>query len=176
MSILNALKQEAKRSRYIWELAAWIKTAYLNQPLAVGGTTALTGLLLFYVAIWNPAAAFSKRSTDQYKVNAELLAWMKAHETQARAMNADGTHNITSPAGSLLSVVDSLAKNYSVVLQRYEPNGEDGIRVWLENAEFNSVVQWLEQLAIQHIQVSSVSIDKKPTEGRVDARLELSSF
>jgi general secretion pathway protein M len=55
-----------------------------------------------------------------------------------------------------------------------EPDGSTGVRVWLEDASFDSVVGWLGVMASRYgVDVDTASMERAATTGRINARLSL---
>lgn len=133
-------------------------------------------LFLIYFLIWRPVAAYHDDALSERQSAADLLAWMQQNEDEVRGMAAAGER----PAGatqitdvrSLMSTVTASAGKAGVSLQRFEPSGEDGMRVWLEDAPFNQVSNWLEQLTREHgIVIDQAAIDREDKPGIVSVRL-----
>ena len=59
-------------------------------------------------------------------------------------------------------------------LKRIEPEGGDGVRVWLDGVAFDDLVKWLGTLSTSHgVDVVSASLERDEAAGRVNARLTL---
>jgi general secretion pathway protein M len=75
---------------------------------------------------------------------------------------------------SLVVIVDRSARDAGLgaALTRNQPVGDDGIRVRLENASFDSLARWLAALnAGSGLSIESATFDRAPDEGRVHASL-----
>lgn len=73
-------------------------------------------------------------------------------------------------ANAINSEVRRQAARYGVVIQRFEPSGSD-IKVWVEDARYPNVVQWiggLESIGVTH---SELAMDNRPKPGFVNARV-----
>ena len=61
-----------------------------------------------------------------------------------------------------------------LTLQRFEPSGENAIRLWLEDVPFASVAAWLEQLRNDHgVVIDQAAMDRDEQPGTVSVRLTL---
>lgn len=105
---------------------------------------------------------------------------MQANEqTIQRLGNAGGASTSASadkPADgrTLMALVTRSAGEAGLSLQRFEPSGEDAIRVWLENAPFAEVAAWLERLNGSHgVVIDQAAMDRASEPGRVSVRLTL---
>ena len=58
--------------------------------------------------------------------------------------------------------------------KRYQPVGDSGLSLWLENSAFNQLVLWLERLEKRHgIRVDEISVERAAQDGVVNVRLVL---
>ena len=57
-------------------------------------------------------------------------------------------------------------------MKRVQPDGTNKARVWLENANFDVVIGWLEELERRYgVTVETVTFEKQQEAGLVDARI-----
>jgi len=145
--------------------------------LIIGAVVLLMALM--YLLAWEP---FIKKSASLEKSNQEnelLLTWMEQSADEARKLQAK--LKASGPSGStkgqsLLGVVDKTAKsgNLGKSVKRVQPDGQTKAHVWLENANFNDVIKWLENLQHrQGIHIVTSVIEKQEEAGLVNARLVL---
>ena len=100
-----------------------------------------------------------------------MLAWLRSHEAEAGNAAGGAAAARTEP---LATLVNKTADENGVSIRRYEPAGEDGVRLWLEGASFNALVKWLFLLEGSHgIRAEEFSIERESTPGLVSARLTL---
>ena len=119
--------------------------------------SALTILVLIFSWVIQPTISSIK--TSENKLAAELKFHTKLKEN-AFLFKSTGA-NTNNNNGSILSRVNGLAKEKGIKLKRFEPNGDSGLRVWLEKINFNSAIDWIETLEVeQGIKVEQISIDK----------------
>ncbi|WP_197470108.1 type II secretion system protein GspM, partial [Oleiphilus sp. HI0117] len=76
----------------------------------------------------------------------------------------------------LVSSVTNLAKQQKVALKRFEPSGDNKLKVWVDDASFDKVISWLSRLKSSlGVRVEQISIDKDDAPGKISARMTLSS-
>lgn len=83
---------------------------------------------------------------------------------------------VTGPDRSLMARVDEGLRDagLSSVLSRIEPDGDGRVRLWLEEASFDTVVAWLEGLTDRaRVKVIDASVDRSEGPGLVRVRLTL---
>jgi general secretion pathway protein M len=74
-----------------------------------------------------------------------------------------------------MALVTRTAGESGLTLQRFEPSGDDAIRVWLEQVPFGQVASWLEMLNTDNgVEIEQASMDRQDEPGLVSVRLTLS--
>jgi len=139
----------------------------------VNGLLLLLVVAVLYFIFWLPAYEYKSNATDGYRNEKELNLWMqsKAPLVKGRFSGA-GTQSLTK---SLLSVVNETSKSYGVVLQGAKPQGNDNLRISLNNVSFSSLLSWVNYLYVTYgIQISNINIDKEDKPGKVRVNLVLS--
>jgi len=86
--------------------------------------------------------------------------------------NAAQVRRAPAAGGSVLGTANALAGSSGLALSRVEPQGEDGVRVWIERADFNAVAGWLGQLVAQGVRIDEAQVERRP-EGGVSGRFTL---
>ncbi len=134
-------------------------------------------LVLLYLLVWLPSERYAERAERDVERQSAQLAWMKQNEPVARqlASRSSPTAATGLQGQSLLSVVSNAAKQHSIELRRFEPEGDSRIRVWLEKVSFNQMLLWLDVLNKEYgIQTEQIAVDRDANPGIVTARLTLS--
>lgn len=85
--------------------------------------------------------------------------------------NSSGTQSFD--VNSINSEVRRQAARYGLELQRFEPDGER-LKVWLEDARYPSVIQWLGGLEMMGITQTELTLDNRPKPGFVNVRVTFS--
>ncbi|MGD8526784.1 MAG: type II secretion system protein M [Thioalkalispiraceae bacterium] len=137
--------------------------------------SALVVIVLFIV--YQSWASFSAHVADlQHRVDnqQETLDWMQQAAREVKILQGANVVG-ERPKGKqlLLGLIDRTAKQNQLNnnLQKVQPEGEQGVRVWLENASFDNVVVWLDTLQFKHgLVVTDISIDKQGAVGNVNIR------
>lgn len=120
---------------------------------------------LFYLWIWVPVTEFPVKAERQLKAQMSLHQKMKDNAWRFQHAAVAG-----NAGQSVLAIVNSSARNQNIDLKRFEPEGESGLRIWLDDVRFNAVISWLTMLQTQYgIRASQISMDKS-TSGAVNVR------
>lgn len=127
-------------------------------------------LLLLVFAIVLPLHHFNADSIAAYRTQQETLAWMQSNRGAINKTSAVARN----PGDSVLTVANQSARALGLTFKRYEPNGERGVNLWLEQVPFDQVVHWLEVLE-RDFGVTAVdfSASRRNEAGLVDVRLNL---
>jgi len=154
-------------------IATW-QTRWRAMPLR--DQRALAGLTLFAVLIagWLGAVAplldYAQNSRDALQQAQADLAWMQANAAAARQAGAASGH--LAEGQSLLTAVNASARESGLNLQRFEPEGEQRVRVTLENAVFTDVMRWIVTLQNRYgLSIDSFNADQQAQPGIVNIRL-----
>ncbi|MCG5536827.1 type II secretion system protein GspM [Ectothiorhodospira mobilis] len=146
-----------------------------RRVLRLGGIA--LALILLWWGLWLPLTERVARSQQTVAELRADLAWMQA---AARAVRAGRGQEETPPTDrgerSLLGRVDATAREAGLAghLRRVQPDGEGTVRVWLDDAPFDAILQWLDPLQRRHgVRVGSLVVDRQAREGRVNARIVL---
>ena len=127
-------------------------------------------IVLLFKMILLPALGYLNSSSRAYQSQLDDYEWMVAKEPEARKqLESSGS----SLEGSLLSLASSTAKNHQLTFNRFEPIGNDRVRLWLEQVKFNDIVNWLGELeAEKGVSAVDISLDSA-SPGYVSVRLTL---
>ncbi len=135
-------------------------------------------LVLCYLAIWKPAQHFKESARTDMNYFQNLVSWIKENQQQVKlAAQTKGQQAGTiKNSQALVSAVSSKAKEHGLSLKRFEPSGDDKIRVWLEKSSFNNTVLWLQDMEKTYsIHVSQIGVERDQSGGLVNIRLTLKS-
>ena len=144
--------------------------------LMLGG--ALSVATLLYLLAWEPLAQESTNLANRVKAQSKTLVWMQQASQQIKQLRTQSP-NLARRADqrSLLSIVDSSAKRAKIrkPMQRIEPEGKSGVKLWIENVDFDALIRWLGGVERQSgLIVRRATISRnEATPGKVDSRLSL---
>ena len=157
-------------------MKAWLSRLEPRQrQIVIAGAVTLAGLLLWLLAI---QPLFDRLAMLEQTVAAqkETLRWMQEAAIEIQQLRAQGNRTGDLGGRSLLSVVDQSARAAGLGqgIRRVEPDGESRVRVRMEGVAFDTLMRWLAELHRRYgVRVTSVSIDRESSPGRVNVRLTL---
>lgn len=158
-------------------MRAWFAQLRPNDRRALIIGLAVLVVVLGYLFIWEPAAKHLVQLRQTVNEQQSLLTWMQqaAQQVQQLRGSTGGAAKIAD-GQSLLAVVDQSAKSghLGTAMKRVEPEGQNTVRVWFEQANFDDLVLWLEGLQrTYNVGVANIVIERQTTPGLVNVRLSL---
>lgn len=94
----------------------------------------------------------AEKAQQQAMQEKELQAWFQSNIPLL-------SKNAVNNGLSVLDTVSSSAGGLGINMKRFEPDGEQ-VRVWLENADFAKVANWLNNLNEQGVQAQEVHFEQ----------------
>ncbi|TNC82526.1 MAG: hypothetical protein C9356_03655 [Oleiphilus sp.] len=139
---------------------------------------ALVVLALFlYAALWQPARSYMMAAKAEVEQRKDLLALVQDNKAALKQLvGQSGSSSQKLDSQQLVSTVTNLAKRQGLNLKRFEPSGQNEVKVWVDNASFDKLIQWLSLMhSSVKVRVEQISLEKEDAEGLVNARITLSS-
>lgn len=138
----------------------------------IGGV--VLAVILGYFLGYEPLALQNTKLQSVVERQAEDLRWMQ------HARKSLATQDVAAPVPvsnkPLLVIVDQTIQQAGLkaLLKRVQPEGTTKIRVWIEQAPFANLVQWLDDLQRNHgVVVDTAGIEREQNVGTVNAKLVL---
>jgi general secretion pathway protein M len=136
---------------------------------------ALLVLFIAYLLLWQPYGGKRLQALrDNVAEQRATLAWMQQAALRAQQLRGGGAQ--AGSGQSLMTVVDQTAKknDLSAAMKRIEPAGDHSVRVWIEQASFDTLASWLNELNRSYsVHVQLITMDREAGPGRVNARITL---
>ncbi len=155
----------------------WWMSLEERERLLVAGAGVVLGIALFYLLAWEPL--FKTRAELQQAVHAQrnTLQWMQEAAREVRTLQAGGGAGALQGRNrSLLSVLDQTATQAGIrdQIERMEPEGRNGVKLWLDQVPFDTLMRWLDRLERHYgVHVRRATFTATDVSGFVDARLTL---
>jgi general secretion pathway protein M len=158
-------------------MKSWFYSLMPRERLMVTGCGAMVAVALAYLMIWAPFAEKHAQLGISVRAQQETLEWMRQASLQVQQLRTSNLRiAVINDPRSLLSIVDSTAEQAGVrePITRMEPEGDDGVKLSMENADFDAAIRWLGRLKRTHnVEVAQASITPSDVLGQVDAHLSL---
>ncbi len=133
-------------------------------------------LCVVYFLLWAPTWGYYQDSKKARDAAVQSLNYVKANEAEAReaAKKIGSAQKKSGSDQSSISIVTSSGRKSGVEIKRFEPSGNNKLRVWLEGVPFNNLVNWLDSLEKTYdISVQEIAIDRAEQSGYINGRLTL---
>ena len=156
-------------------MKAWFDALAPRERIMVSIAVVVVALLLVYAAAWSPLASSVTSLRESVDEQQSLKQWMQQSAAEVNRLRS----TVGGGAGdrrSLLAVVDQTSKQSQLApaVKRIEPDGQELVRVSLEQVAFDDLVTWLGNLQRSFgVSVADVSIERQADSGRVNVRLTL---
>jgi general secretion pathway protein M len=157
----------------IERLRAWWAGLAERERRVVGAGGVALGLILVYLLVWEPLT--TARVQRELSLQAARAMAVQLEELAAVAGRA-GRPAIQGKDQSLLAVVDQSRKASALTKppSRLQPEGDNTVRIWLEDVPFDALVRWLGDLHTRYgVRVDNADIERESGPGLVNARLTL---
>ncbi|HHM04729.1 MAG TPA: type II secretion system protein M [Gammaproteobacteria bacterium] len=153
----------------------WFLGLSPRERVMVAGGSALVLALMTYTLLWEPLVQDLARVEQALAEQRDLKVWMQGAAEEVRRLRGRGAGG-QADTRSLLAVVDNTARQarLSGAVKRIQPDGQARVRVTLEQASFDDLIQWLGTLeARKGVHVAELTVDRREQAGQVNARVTL---
>lgn len=134
---------------------------------------AFMAILLFYLLVWSPLNQSIQRNQTAIENQKELLSWVQQHANRIIQLKQSGG-SAAGFSGSLTQAVNLSANQNDIMITRMQPQN-DQLQVWVDEADFNNVLNWLEAIEGQGIVIMDADFSQTSTPGQIRIRrLQLS--
>ena len=123
---------------------------------------------LFYFAILSPLNQSIAQQQNKLTSQTALLAWVEESAVRAQQLRLTQGTSVTF-TGSLPQAVSSTSQQHNIAVSRMQPQGDE-LQVWIDDADFNALLSWLNALERRGITVIQVDIAEADKPGNVKVR------
>ncbi|MBT0587861.1 type II secretion system protein GspM [Alteromonas oceanisediminis] len=123
---------------------------------------------LFYFFIWSPLNTNIERQRNTIADQQELLTWVQQSAQRAIQLRQSGRSG-GAFNGSLPQAVNQTTARYDIAISRMQPQGDE-LQVWVDQAAFNSVIDWLNALETMGVVILQVDVTEAESPGQIRIR------
>lgn len=134
--------------------------------VSVAAFAVLIGLV--YFAIYAPLQDSIAQGKNTLNSQKELLTWVSQNANRAIQLRQSGSQG-SNYQGSLPQAVNQTAGRANISISRMQPQGDD-IQVWVDNAQFDNVLTWLDSLEKMGISIIEADIAEGDSAGNIKIR------
>jgi general secretion pathway protein M len=155
----------------------WLAGLEPRERLMVYLAAGVLLLVLVYLLLLRPFHVSHDRLRAGVADQRETVQWMQQSAAQVKQLQRSAASTSGGLGGrSLLSATDAAARAAGLgpSLKKVEPDGSQGVRVWLDGARFDDMVGWLDVMGTRYgVDVDTITIERGGSPGLVNARLNL---
>jgi general secretion pathway protein M len=159
------------------EITNWYRGLQQRERQLVLAASVVIIITLLYLIIWEPIHNGLEQQTQKYQSQIEILEWMQAAASEARALQLSGVSNKRSGSSqpvTLLVEKSAATAGLKPYMSKLESTSDKGARVTLDAASFDQMLLWLNTLQVQYgVTVSSANLDRDNKPGAVNLRMTL---
>ncbi len=123
---------------------------------------------IFYWGLWAPLNQGITQQTQLLNNNKQLVSWVEEQSLRAvQLRRSQGSNRQVS--GSLPQIVTSSSANFALTISRMQPQGDE-IQVWIDEAPFNNLLSWLNNLEQRGIVIDQVDVAEANDPGMIKVR------
>lgn len=157
----------------------WFNNLTFRERQMVLAAVAVIVVFIIY-QLWSSFSSHVDELRARVDNQQNIQSWMQQAATEVQQLRGVGATD-SRPKGKqlLLGLIDRSARQNKLEsnLQKVQPEGEQGVRIWLEKASFDNMVIWLDNLQHQHgLVITDISLDSQDATGTVNARVLVESF
>ena len=158
------------------KLKDWFYSLQPRERTLIAGGGILVALAAIYLLALGPFLSAVKASGARVATKEGDLVWMRSFAGEVKVLGANAAANPAPSGESLVVLIDRTARECGLgqALSGQTPNGENSIRVRLDNADFDKLLVCLSNLQQVHaLSIEQASIDRTGTPGFVNVGLTL---
>jgi general secretion pathway protein M len=158
-----------------FQLQNWLFKITLRERIMVISASIFAGMALIWLLLLNPLYSTKAKLNVSVYEKANLLNDL---QQRAATLNRESKERIPNQelSQSIVLVIDKTARlrGLSGYLKRNQPDGNNKVRLRFENAPFDELVRWLNDVKTGHgLKAISASIDRSESPGRINCSLIL---
>ncbi|MDF2075793.1 type II secretion system protein M [Pseudomonas mendocina] len=166
MGLSESLQQHWQRS----PLALRWQALPARDRLALVALGVFLLLVLFYLALWQPAQRHAQDARAAFEEQRALYAYLQSRAPQVQGRDLQPRASIDPVR--LQGVVTATAAEQGLVIERLDTEGFAAVQVSLQPVAFAQLLRWIEALEGLGIRVEEAGLDRAE-ENRVISRLSL---
>ena len=151
------------------DLVSKFKALTEREQLLVMVSSIVIVVGIFYFAIWSPLNSNIEKQRSLISDQQELLSWVQQSANRALQLRQSSQGGQTNFNGSLPQAVNQTTARFKIAISRMQPQGQE-LQVWVDQAPFDSVIDWLNALEKMGIVILQVDVTEAEAPGQIKIR------
>lgn len=131
-----------------------------------------------WLYVWKPVQEQRASSASRAQAELNTLAEVRSGAQTLKALQRSGgpKPNLAARNTSLGALVDNSIRRSKLAsgLDKIQPDGENSVKIWLKDVEFNALAVWLNLMKTRYQATAvNVGIERSDVSSKVSARLTL---
>lgn len=155
----------------------WVRLQPRERRVIVVATAVTAALFAWLFAV---EPFYSSLAHKQQRIESlrEDVAWMRHAATEAAGLQgmAGGDEAVDRGGRPLLTITEETARTHGISerVRRIQPEGQNAVRVTIEDVAFNDLLRWLDLLVRHHgVRIGGFVVERQAVAGTVNARVTL---
>ena len=151
----------------------WFNNLTRQEQLMLLLVSLVLVLYLLFVLVLRPQSAAIASMQTQNQLARESLAAVQQLAAEYKVLEKTSAAS-TGVKQNLTRLIDSSVKNNQLTMNRFQPSSSGDVQVRFENAVYNNVLAWLNQLENEHgLLIKDLSITTGAAPGLVNVSVRL---
>ena len=147
------------------DVKKWLSSQSMSSQFLIGMAVALIVILLWLEFVFDPWQRKINLSRSQVEDKVETIQWMQAQaKKNKRVITAAGSKpsNGAKPRSSLITRIEQTSKRIKIYssIERISPDKSGRVKVWINNADFNLWLKWVETIKPQGIDMVEARVSQ----------------
>ena len=152
----------------------WFAALEQREQLSLVALGFALALYLLYMVAWAPLAERREQLAAQNEGAAQSLQRVDAMVSEIIRLRDGGGGGVNAARRNLTALVNQSTSRHGLQVSRLQPNSRGDIQVRLENAVFDDLLAWLDEVENREgLLVNEVAITRAGATGRVNATVRL---
>ena len=155
---------------------AWFRERSPREQMLLLAGAGMLLLVTLWLLVWEPVSHKRGQFSARVEQQQQILLQLRQLASEAGRIGVIPAGNLDRGDQSLLSLTDRTvrAAGLAGALRRIEPDGDNRVRLWLQQAQFDPMMSWLQSLARDYgVHVYAANVDLGERAGLVVADITL---
>ncbi|EKF73587.1 general secretion pathway protein M [Alcanivorax hongdengensis A-11-3] len=168
---MNVAQLKTTAAQRLAPVQQWYESREPREQRVLQVLALVMALVLLYWLLWAPSMAAREKARQRYIANTQTLEWISDNAEAVRAATRGSDRN--APPGNWVSNVSRSADQYGLTLKGFSPQGNQSVRIQLENQPAAQTVLWLQSMVSQGLELASIEMSPGDKPGTSTLRATL---